>query len=213
MIIEIVGIDGSGKTSLANYIVENITLENEEIVFLNPFEKRECIDEIEQVANQFNKTKYGLFSDRLINYLWIDDLLNNYINIILPIIQSNKSIIFDRYLLSARIYSKLTTNYSMDVIYDYLDKHLPRPNVYIFLSLPVEIALQRIYQRGKPLAFYESEEYLNKINMYYNNYFKNKESIIHEKIIYLDASKPIDKIGKEAIENIIKLLNKKQETQ
>lgn len=213
MIIEIVGIDGSGKTSLANYIVENITLENEGFVFLNPFEKRECIDEIEQVANQFNKTKYELFSDRLINYLWIDDLLNNYINIILPIIQSNKSIIFDRYLLSARIYSKLTTNYSMDMIYDYLDKHLPRPNVYIFLNLPVEIALQRIYQRGKPLAFYESKQYLNKINIYYNNYFKNKESIINEKIIYLDASKPIDKIGKEAIENIIKLLNKKQETQ
>lgn len=132
MIIEIIGIDGSGKTSVAKYLANNLSNENFE--FVSPFEKRNFIHEAEQIAKKENLTKYDVFSDKFINCLWIDDLLDNYIYTIKPLLDNGKNIIFDRYLYSAAVYSKLTTKENMDQYYQLLKKCF-HPLIYIFILM------------------------------------------------------------------------------
>ncbi|MEE0726807.1 MAG: dTMP kinase, partial [Clostridium saudiense] len=196
-IIEIIGIDGSGKTSIANFIANNLKFGN--FKFINPFEERRFIQEIDKISQKNSETKYEVFSNRLINMLWIADFFENYFKIVEPQIKRKTNIVFDRYLYSAYVYSKLTTNENMDAYYNFIRSNLPKPDVYIYLKIPVDIALNRIYSRKKPIAFYENFDYLNKISRYIDDDIKNLKNVIT-----IDASMPFGDVCKEVERNICK---------
>ena len=153
--------DGSGKTSIAQKIAENV-YNNYHFCFINGFQIRSFSDELESIALKHYLQKRAMFSDDLANISWMMDLFNTYFKIVQPLYDKGESIIFDRYIFSAKTYSTATTDSDISNMF-YLYDFLPQPDAYIYLKVDVDVAYKRIIKRGKNIVYYEAPKYLKKI--------------------------------------------------
>ena len=185
--IEVLGIDGSGKTSVCK-TVANLSEFKKQLIFLNGFEKREFSNEIDLILKGINKDRNEVFSDKFINMLWMSDLINTTFSTIIPTLNSGKKVILDRYLLSAKVYSIATTSSDISYLFD-IYNILPQPELYIYLKVEPEIAFKRILKRGSTRTYYENISGLQKIKSTYEDYLGKMNNV---KVI--DANDDFDKV-------------------
>jgi len=196
MLIVIEGIDGSGKTFIAQKLVKY--LENKGYkVFLtkeptegptgklikNLLESEHKIDEI------WGKIMALLFAaDRYYHQIEISQKeKEGYI------------IISDRYYHSTFAYQLSYPNMDINWVME-MHKYLKKPDYVFILDVPVEIALERIKNREKK-NIYENKEFLEKIR---ERYLKLKEILSDENIYYIDNTRSPEEVVSEIV-NIIKL--------
>lgn len=167
-VIELVGMDGSGKTSIAEKVSLK-TYHGIRFEFLNGFYFRKYSQELEDIAHRYEMTKREMFSDDLVNMTWMMDLLNTGHSKVKASYQKGMSIILDRYILSAKTYSLSTTDSDISYLFGIYDT-LPQPDMYIYLNVDIDTAIKRIEKRGQPLAYYETPQYLCKIKSCYEKF-------------------------------------------
>lgn len=156
-LIAIDGIDGSGKSTLARKISENINVK-----YFSVFEERYMIKELLHVSELINKNYREVFSDRFINFSWMMDLFAVAHNKLRTLLETGENVILDRYILSAEVYSLATTLSDISSCFD-IYSILPKPDICIYMSVEVEIAVKRIKDRKEERAFYEDANGLSKI--------------------------------------------------
>ena len=84
---------------------------------------------------------------------------------------------------------------------------LPKPDLGIYLDIDIDVALQRIAQRsGKERAPYEKREGLVQIKDVYEELISKEDY----PIVRINADLSEKKVTKEALDNIIKLINKEK---
>lgn len=113
----------------------------------------------------------------------------------------------DYYFMKSLIFAKSTLQsdeYNLyRQIFDIIYTSLPKPDLYVYLHLPVEKLLQNIKQRGRSYEQGISAEYLEKIQEGYFNFFKQQNQI---KIVVI-STQNIDFVNNDAhyseIKNII----------
>lgn len=166
--IVIEGNIGAGKTSLSKKIATeykaNIVLENfADNPFLPKFyaepdkysfqlETSFLIDRYDQLKNQLNTR--NLFSDFLISDYYF-----------------SKSLIFAKNTLQLdefNLYRK---------IFNLIYKNVPKPDLYIYLHLPIPKLLENIKKRGRSYEQNIKEEYLENVQNAYFEYFKIQKDI------------------------------------
>ena len=154
-LIAIMGIDGSGKTTLVGNLQKcGSGIENWKCMSI--FDNSIFTEELEMVARQQGKTRRECFSKELRSITWRSDLINNVFRYVIPELEKGSTIILDRYTLCNKVYSSLEKSglRYMDRILEVL----PRPDLGIYLDVDIDVALRRINKRnGKERAPYEKK--------------------------------------------------------
>ena len=191
-LIMISGIDGSGKTTVAegikNYLlgvgIKNVVIVDAMKGGCYTCQLKEC-----SVDNTNMRQK---FSAELLNLTWSADLLYTYENIVKPYLEKGYYVILHRSDLCCRVYSKVfaENDFISERLIDTADI---RPDLHFYLHIPPELAYGRIAIRsgGQAIEVKEKIEYLKKAAEIYQQYLKDAR---YKNVISINASVSIKKV-------------------
>jgi len=167
---------GAGKTSLANQLAEDtgsrLMLETfDDNPFLAKFyqdQKRYAFQlELSFLSERYQQIKTELGHPDLFGQSVISDYF------------LAKSFIFSKHNLKddeMKLFEKLFTIINLQA---------PKPDLYVYLHLPVEKLLKNINQRGRPYEKHIEYEYLKEVQEGYFGFFKSQQEL---KILVIDTS-------------------------
>jgi thymidylate kinase len=163
--IVIEGTDGSGKSTLCDWITEKYGYRK-----------------YKSIGGAFAKVKHEFDIDRVtirerFSFLCGEAINNAYI--VKQELQNGNPIIFDRYYYSTLVYCEsLCPNISLE--YKFLFDYLPKPDLVLFVKTDFDIMLKRITERGN-LTLIE-KKYTRK---------ENFDTLISNYMKYLDTNTKI----------------------
>lgn len=174
--IAIEGTIGAGKTTLATRLAEDfngkLVLENfEDNDFLPKFyhdqEKYAFPLEMSFMAARFQQLKDQLMNLDLFHSFFVADYF-----IIKSLIFAKKTLAEDEYQLFSRFFSLINTN-------------IPKPDLLIYLYLDIERLQQNIKMRGRSYEQNISDDYLEKIQTGYFEFFRQNSDM---RILIIDTN-------------------------
>lgn len=154
------GIDGSGKSSLLE-ILNKSKLEN--TICTSCIKNAVFEEELYQAEKTLQFHRNDIFSHEFKHVLHIGSVIFRMYNEILPILDTGKNVILDRYVLCIKLFTELFLQPSCNCLSKALEC-LPNPDIGIYLNVDVDIAIARIQQRsrktGIPPHYSESQQAL-----------------------------------------------------
>jgi deoxyadenosine/deoxycytidine kinase len=100
-----------------------------------------------------------------------------------------KGVISDYYLAKSFIFSKYNLKNDemrlFERLFAIINQHIPRPDLYVYLHVPVEKLLENIKSRGRPYEQNIREEYLKEVEAGYFGFFKSQTDL---KILVIDTT-------------------------
>lgn len=190
ILIAIEGIDGSGKSVIAEELVKFLKINGYDALLLK--EPSESI-----YGQKIRNSTHRLPPEEELKLF----LLDREIDVrdrILPALENGKIVVMDRYYYSNIAYQS-ARGIEADKIRDLNEKFAPKPDLVIILDVSPSTALKRIKPRGKITAF-ESPDYLEKVR---ENFLK----IADERSVVLNAEKPLEEVKKEVFAIVKSLLD------
>jgi len=176
MFIVIEGIDGSGKTTLSENLIQTLNAtETKSIRFSEPTSFESGI-----YIRKFLKGEMELSPTEQMEAFLLDREASVSINI-LPALNSKKIVILDRYYYSTAAYQASEKISSLEILQLNLQKNFPKPDLLFFIDLKPEDAIKRIQQRGTTKEVFESIEELTRI-------YSNFKKVLPPSTIYLDGT-------------------------
>jgi dTMP kinase len=182
ILIAIEGIDGSGKSTLARHLYDALKETYTKVKLTKePGDTKvgQKIREIVQTTPLDAKTEYLLFAA---------DRAEHFSKVIQPLLKENYIIISDRLADSSLAYQgygrdlntgmiETINRWAMNNVNDIKDI---KPNLTIFVKVPVETALERIQKRNETVTTFEKEQFLEKVakgfkTIYKENYNNSEE--------------------------------------
>ena len=121
----------------------------------------------------------------------VDHLLNAE-NGILGIINSGTSVITDRYYFSSYAYNGIDISMDWVIQANTISSDILRPTLTVFLDIPVETAMERIYRERSHTELYETEERLTAVRARYFEAFDKLKDV--EKVVVVDADADVDTV-------------------
>lgn len=196
------GIDGSGKSTQADLLIEKLnehgirSIKNSEPTdkpigkLLRKYLKGEHISDPLAVAALFT-------SDRLDHITSPDGLLS--------LLNSGTTVVCDRYYFSSYAYNAHGLPVSDIISLNAPCAKLLRPDLTVYIDIPVQAALNRIFT-GRPsdaIEIYESSEYLNTVAQRYTEAFSlTSES---EDVYIINGDCDADSLSCQIFERILQL--------
>lgn len=154
------GIDGSGKSTLLE-ILNNSKLEN--TICTSCLKNAVFEEELYQAEKTLQFHRKDVFFHEFKHVLHIGSVIFRMYNEILPILDTGKNVILDRYVLCIKLFTELFLQPSCNCLSKALEC-LPNPDIGIYLNVDVDIAIARIQQRsrktGIPPHYSESRQAL-----------------------------------------------------
>lgn len=198
-LIFLFGIDGSGKSTILN-MLENKGLDN--TVCTSCMTNAVFEEELYQAENKLHFFRGDYFSHEFKHVLHIGSVIYKMFDMILPILNSGKNVILDRYVICIELFANLFLEPSYNCLSKALEC-LPVPDLGIYFNADIDIAIQRILERSKRTGIRP-------------HYSESKESLIMKKegyetmipdekyaILKIDANQNVDKV----YSSVLKILN------
>lgn len=138
-------------------------------------------------------------------FLLLADRIQHVEKIIRPALQKNKHVLSDRYVESTFAYQGAGRGLNQRELEGFIKNlNFPKPNLTIYLDLPVQEGLKRVKNRGKTDRF-EREDliFFEKIRNFYLDLVKKDP----QRYFLIDASIPFDEVFHLAKDRILKELN------
>ena len=196
------GIDGSGKSTQLKILAEHLT--NKGFKVYTTAEPTGSALGL-MIRNIF---KHNIEADHTaIALLFAADRLLHLLNTTDGIIKKLKegfTVITDRYYFSSYAYHGTHMPIDFVVETNELSAALLKPDLNIFIDVPVNISMQRLHESRSAIELYETNENLKKVREKYFEAFelmKNKENIF-----IVDGNKNADLIAEEIREKILELV-------
>jgi len=195
--IAIEGIDGSGKTTIANLLYNELSKMYNKIILMKEPYDNDLSKKIKEIISKEHEKNldYGyllalLFTaDRSIKNIDLKKYLNNdYI------------VISDRSIYSTFSYQILYEGINIEWL-KCVSKYIIRPDITFILDVDPKIAVERINLRSKNITSYENIEFLRKVR---ENFLKLKEIFSEDNIIYIDGEEKPEEI----LEKILNIIEK-----
>ncbi|RLI73911.1 dTMP kinase [Archaeoglobales archaeon] len=190
MLIAIEGIDGSGKTTIANYLKDELEKEGFKVVVLKEPTNSVYGQRIKQSLNN------RLDVNEELELFWLDrkhDVENN----ILPALENNYIVIMDRYYFSTIAYQG-ARGVDVDKIKEMNEEIAPKPNLVLILDVDPKVGVERIVKRGDEPNKFEDLEYLKRVR---SIFLKLRD----ENVVVIDANRDINTVKKEVL-NVVRNL-------
>ncbi|TYU88632.1 hypothetical protein FZX01_03730 [Listeria monocytogenes] len=195
-LVEICGIDGSGKTTQAEEVVKILKSQNKKASYVHPFKHKEWASkELKEIAKNYQTSFNSMYSNDVKVDAYTIDLIYNTFNEIQTRILNGEIVVVDKYKMDSEIYIPLFVENK--TLFDYVKNILPEPQIKFFLNVDPSVAYSRIQARdpGKN-NLRESLEYMRKANMEF--LIRAKEN----RVITINGQRTIAEITTEIYENI-----------
>ena len=197
-LIVLEGIDGSGKSTQMNLLAQRLQTEGRTVYLTREPSDGPIGTLIRQCLSgriQFDeKTMAALFAaDRL-------DHIHNKINGIKEKIAAGIDVLSDRYYLSNFAYQSVGVDYDWVKQLNAAAMQDMKPTAHIFIDVPVEVALERIYQNRGDIERYENKERLTHTR---EMFLRVIASLPEETIFCIDGSGSAEEIA-QRIWNVVK---------
>lgn len=175
ILIAIEGIDGSGKTTLA----QNISSLLEQQGFNTLLTKEPGDSELGKEIRELVCTQNVPISPRAQYLLFAADRAQHFTDRIIPALADKAIIICDRLCDSSLAYQGYGNGIDIEMIksINTWSMHTIVPDLTIFVRVPVEIALERCNNRGA-LSTYEKKDFLYKVAHGFEEMYKNRDNVI-----------------------------------
>ncbi len=189
MLIAVEGIDGSGKTTIVRFLVEELRKRGYDVVAFK-----------EPTDSEYGKRIRQILKERKVSpeeelELFIKDREFNVRNNILPALKGGKVVIMDRYYYSTIAYQGAL---GLDVErIKMLNEQFPKPDLVVILDVSPETALKRIKAKRRPDRF-EDVEYLRKVREIFLSLKNN--------VVVVDAERDIEEVKRDVLKVVIEHL-------
>ena len=154
------GIDGSGKSTILS-MLEDSGLSN--TVYTSCLSNAVFEEELYQAERRLRFSRGDVFSHEFKHVLHIGSVIYNVFDKVLPILNSGKNVVLDRYAICIKLFTDLFLAPSYGCLSKALDC-LPTPDLGIYFDVDIDTAIQRIHDRshrtGIPPHYSESRESL-----------------------------------------------------
>jgi len=161
VLINLEGIDGCGKSTQSQFLIEEFKKNNEETILLK-----------EPTNGKYGKKLWRMLSGKIkasteeILELFVMDRKEHVEEKINPALNDGKIVLMDRYYYSTMAYQAAA---GIDVNRIRKDNEFaPKPDIVLIFDLPADLAMKRV--RGHSVAdVFEKEEHLEKVRKAYLN--------------------------------------------
>jgi dTMP kinase len=175
ILIPIEGIDGSGKSTLAHSLFTK--LKNQFPVHLT---KEPGGSELGKQLRTILQTQTMPVSAQAEYLLFAADRAQHFDEVIIPNLEQNKIILSDRMCDSSLVYQGYGRGLDLNIIKtinNWVMKNI-KPDVTIYVRVPLEIAIQRIHKRNKKLSAFEHTSFLQKLIGGFDTIYKDRKDVI-----------------------------------
>ncbi|MFQ5431056.1 MAG: dTMP kinase, partial [Nitrospinota bacterium] len=186
------GLDGSGKSTQAKLLVQNLIKHGHDAVYMKEPTDGEWGQKIREIAL---KGRENVTPGEELDY-FIKDREEDAEQNILPAIESGKVVVMDRY-----IYSNIAYQGALGIDIELIknkNRCFPKPDIVFFLEASPEKGIGRINDKrtGGANVGYEKIEYLQKVDEIYHSDDFNF-------MLRIDAGKKVEEIQEEILEKVL----------
>jgi len=204
MFISVEGIDGSGKSSIAQALCEHLTQRGYDALLSKEPGGTATGVPIRHMLQQGVEDPYTEF------LLFAADRATHMKQTVIPYVQDGYLVISDRALDSSRAYQ----GYGRGVALEFIDTVHGwimgdyYPDVVLYLDLPPEKVSQRVVQRGQEETAFEAEKqaFFDRVHAGFQQALSDRS-----RVITIDATQPIDDVIEHAIEHILSVVSPKDD--
>lgn len=199
MFVSFEGIDGSGKSTITNYVYEYFINKNQEVIMTREPGGNEIA---EKIRGLILDPKHDTMDDKTEALLYAASRRQHLVEKILPALDAGKLVLCDRFIDSSIAYQgygrQLGAQAVMDINLFAIENHLP--DITFFLDIDLKTSLDRVNKRdeldrleGAGLAFFE-------------RVYEGYQAIVKDnsRIVVIDATRSVEEVGDEIIEVIEK---------
>lgn len=192
ILVAIEGIDGAGKTTVAKIMVEKL----KELGYMAEYTYEPSQSLFSEALKKYIDT-YGEAEPEIETLAMALDRLYHVKKVIEPLLDRGCIVVSDRYLYSSIAYQG-ARGINIEWI-ENVNKFVKKPDIAIYLRIPINVALERI--RGRESSrwrYFESIDRLKKVQEIY-------ELLVSKGIlISINATQSIDEIIKECLDIVLK---------
>ena len=194
------GIDGCGKSTQILNTVNHIVNENKYnhvVITREPYQKREIREILRNDSDAYSQ------ADKLTD-LFVRDRKEHIQDVISPALEKGIDVISDRFKLSTIVYQSIQGMNTDELIKMHLN--MPIPDLTLVFDVPASVAVERMRKenRDNKHKFEADQEFLEKLRQ---KYLEMPKLLPEEKIIIIDATKPIEEIKQEILKILSETLN------
>ena len=189
VLIAIEGIDGSGKTTIAKFLEEELRKIGYDVVKFKEPTDSEYGMKIRKILKERN------LSPREELELFLRDRELDVCDNILPALKSGKIVIMDRYYYSTIAYQG-ALGLDVEEIKE-LNKKFPKPDLVLILDVRPEKALERIKTK-RLLNRFENLNYLKKVREIFLK--------LEDNVIVVNAERKLEDVKREVLRIVLKHL-------
>jgi len=191
VLIAIEGIDGSGKTTIARFLEEELRKRGYNVVRFKEPTDSEYGRKIKQIL------KERIVSPKEELELFLKDREVDVRDNILPALKEGKIVIMDRYYYSTIAYQGAL---GLDVEeIKKLNEKFPKPDLVIILDVSPETALKRIKAKRKPDRF-EDLNYLRRVRDIFLS--------LRDNVVVINAERELEDVKREVLKIVLKHLER-----
>lgn len=194
------GIDGSGKSTHAKILFDDLTADGFDAVILKEPTSGKWGEKIREIA-KFGRG--GISPKEELDYFMNDRREDVELNIT-PCLNAKKIVIMDRYYISTMAYQGVV-GFDPEETRKINEDFAPTPDIVFLLDIEPKVAVSRIMkERGGIYPGFEKEEYLSKVRTIFN-------SIHMPGLITINTNAEIDSVSDKIISEVDNVLKKYEE--
>jgi dTMP kinase len=198
--IALEGLDGSGKSTQVKPLAAKLEVEGFKVyITAEPTTSRIGL----MIKDIFNHKMEA--DHRTIAALYAADRLEHVLNEkdgILKKLNDGYTVITDRYYFSSYAYHGVHMDMDWVIKLNSLTADLLRPDLNIFIDVPIDVCIKRLSQGRRSAELYEDEENLNNVRRKYFEAFEKLKG--QEKIFITDGNRPSELIARDIWQELSK---------
>lgn len=191
LLIAVEGIDGAGKTTIANHLCDFLSKKGYKCVVLK--------EPSESIYGRMIKSLKSRPDPETEMELFLKDREMDVKDRILPALEEGKIVIMDRYYYSNIAYQS-ARGLNADRIRELNERIAPKPDLVILLDLSPSKALERIKNREK-LSIFEEKDYLENVRQKFRE-------IADERTVIINAERDLEFVKREVEKAVMRLMEK-----
>lgn len=193
--IVVEGLDGSGKSSQVDLLIEYLKKNGKDVVVTKePTMDSESGRKIKQALK-----KEIVIESLELQKLYVQDRKEHLENKVIPALKEGEFVVSSRYAFSTFAYG-YSDGLNVDLLVD-MNKEFLLPDLTIIIDVNPKSCVERIENRGEPVELFEKLEKLTKVNEIYK-----KTSDMFENVVIINGERPIAEVFEDAKKVIDKLL-------